>query len=168
MLIFETVRVLAIPTSILVVVQISICSRMILRLSRTYHANIVGSSTPSVVASWIDPTYRVFWIPAPRCCCKDSIFWNRSWASCIAMEHQWTYVVLGPIHTLFFPCHVAPNLRHLSVSVCHSSVISWVPDLVCQVTPRELLVSPWFPCVLLHMNFIAPLHVLAMRYPLTW
>ena len=39
MLIFETVRVLAIPTSILVVFQISICSRMILRLSRTYRAN---------------------------------------------------------------------------------------------------------------------------------
>ena len=112
----------------LFVVQISICSRLILRLSRTYRANIIGSSTPSVVASWIGPTFRVFWIPTPRCCRKVSIFRNRLWAVGITIEQQWTYVVLGPIQIfVFLPCRFQ-TASSLLFPVCHSSAVPWVPD----------------------------------------
>ena len=136
MLIFETVRVLAIPTSILVVFQISICSRMILRLSRTYRANccwLIYSSSSCNFGS----------VPLTECSgFPRRVVTTRTPSSGTGNEpdaSQWNTkrpVSYWDHFALRFLCHVIPtSSRHLSTSVCRTSVISWVPDFARRVAP---------------------------------
>ena len=132
MLIFETVRVLAIPTSILVVFQISICSRMILRLSRTYRANccwLIYSSSSCI----LDRSHLQSVLDSRAVLLPQGLHLLEQVMS--QMHLNGTLRDLCRTGTALHSALSAMSSRHSSTSVCRTSVISWVPDFARRVAP---------------------------------